>query len=84
MTERLDRIEALLLQCAERQLAHESRFERMDASIERIDAQFERLQQQLSAINATLDRVAQGQGRNETQIGQNAEAISELRAVVAS
>ena len=77
MTERLDRIESLLLQIAERQLAHESRFER-------IDGQFERLQQQLSAINATLDRVAQGQGRNETQIGQNAEAISELRAVVAS
>lgn len=67
MTERLDRIEALLLGLAERQTAHESRLERQEERTERIEANFERLQQQ-------LNQIAEGQTANVDQIGRNAEA----------
>ena len=84
MANRLDRIESLLMQVADRQLASESRSER-------IEQNFERLQLQTSETNASLDRtnvmlqeIVEGQRRNDEQIGCNAEAIAQLRAEVAA
>ncbi len=80
MSERLDRVESLLLQMSERQMAHESRFERMDAHYERFQLQLSEINGALDKINLTLNRVVEGQDRNEQQIGANAEAIAQLRS----
>lgn len=60
MTERLDRIEALLSGLAERQTAHDNRLTRIESALDRAAAQ-------------TLANAEQI-GINEQQIGRNAEA----------
>ena len=84
MTNCLDRIESLLMQVADSQLASESRFGRYAQNFERLQLQVSKTDASLDRTNAILQKVVEGQRRNEEQIGRNAEVIAHLRAEAAA
>jgi chromosome segregation ATPase len=81
MTERLDRIEAILLSTSER-------LNETNATLNQTNATLSQTNAALSQTNATLDRVAQQQERNTTDIDALLGAISttdvEVRAIASS
>jgi chromosome segregation ATPase len=81
MTQRLDRIEAILLTTSER-------LNETNATLNQTNATLSQTNAALSQTNATLDRVAQQQERNTTDIDALLGAISttdvEVRAIASS
>lgn len=79
MTERLDRIEALLLATAERQ-------NEMNASLQQTQAALNQTQSALTQTQATLDQIAVQQARNTEELDTLLGAVStnevKIRALI--
>lgn len=81
MTERLDRIETLLLGLAERQSAYDERLTRVEGILEstaRAQAastdQMGQCDERLTRVETILENTVRAQAANTDQIGRNAEA----------
>jgi len=73
MTDRLDRIEAILERLSERQGQTQESLDRTNATIDRLAERQNQTQESLDRTNATIDRLAKQQDRTQMQLDQVAE-----------